>query len=34
MSVFDDREHLQCYLDSTAMPPSWQDWITERFHVD
>ncbi len=34
MSAFDDREHLQHYLDATKLPQNWEDWIAEQFHVD
>jgi hypothetical protein len=34
MSAFDDREHLQRYLDATAMPARWASWISEQFFVD
>lgn len=34
MSAFDDREHLQRYLDATAMPARWAGWIAEQFFVD
>lgn len=34
MAAFDDREHLQRYLDATAMPPPWASWIADHFFVD
>ena len=34
MSAFDDREHLQRYLDTTEMPKRWEVWVAEQFLID
>ena len=34
MAAFDDREHLQRYVDATEMPPQWAGWIAEQLSVD
>jgi hypothetical protein len=31
MSVFDDSEQLQRYLDETKIPKSWKPWVAEHF---